>query len=271
MPFLQTLTLAAPGTEFPLSLPVFARFEALNFTAPVTFLVGDNGCGKSTLLEIIAAGLKLPSITQRPVAEHPLMAPARAAAKAFRFARGAGGAPRGRRRGGFFFRADDVVGFLQAVERNAREHRQLAERFAQELPPGWGQDRAVGMARAQAGALAERYGEDPFAQSHGELFLSLFQSRVTAPGLYLMDEPEAPLSPANQIALLAMIQEAAGSGSQFIIATHAPILMALPDAVILNVDASPPEPVGWHDVEHVSLTRAFLNHPQSFLRHLRDA
>ena len=160
MPFLQTLTLAAPGTEFPLSLPVFARFEALAFTAPVTFLVGDNGCGKSTLLEIIAAGLKLPSITQRPVAEHPLMAPARAAAKAFRFARGAGGMRRGQRRGGFFFRADDVVGFLQAVERNAREHRQLAERFAQELPPGWGQDRAVGMARAQAGALAERYGED---------------------------------------------------------------------------------------------------------------
>ncbi len=268
MPFLQSLRLDAPGAEFPLSLPVFAHFDTLTFTAPVTFLVGENGCGKSTLLEIIAAGLRLPSLTQRQVAEHPLMESAREAAKAFRFARGAAATGRGRRRGGFFFRADDVVGFLQAVQRSAQEHRQLAGRFADELPPGWGRDRAVGMASAQASALAERYGENPFAQSHGELFLSLFQSRVTAPGLYLMDEPEAPLSPTNQIGLLAMILAAAGRGSQFIIATHAPILMALPDAVILNVDASPPEPVAWNEVEHVSVTRAFLNHPESFLRHL---
>lgn len=268
MPFLQTLRLDAPGDSFPLSLPVFENFGELSFTAAVTFLVGENGCGKSTLLEIIAAGLKLPSLTQRQVAQHPLMAAARDAAKAFRFVRGAGATPRGRRRGGFFFRADDVVGFLQAVQRNAEEHRELAGRFAREMPAGWGRDRAVGMARAQAGALAERYGDDPFAQSHGELFLSLFQSRVTAPGLYLMDEPEAPLSPGNQIALLALILDAASRGSQFIIATHAPILMALPDAVILNVDASPPEPIDWNDVEHVSLTRAFLNHPESFLRRL---
>ena len=267
--FLQEFRLHSTRRGFPFSLPVFKGFEALAFTAPVTFLVGENGCGKSTLLEIIAAGLRLPSLTQQDIARHPLMAAAREAAREFRFARGARlGAGRRKGRAGFFFRADDVVGFVQAVQRNAEEHQRMAERFAAELPAGWGRDRAVGIAQAQADALAERYGDDPFAQSHGELFLSLFQARLSAPGLYLMDEPEAPLSPSNQIALLAMIQEAAREGSQFIVATHAPILMALPGAVILDVDATPPAPVDWNDVEHVALTRAFLNGPESFLRRL---
>ena len=267
--FLQELRLDSERRDFPFSLRVFEGFGTLAFTAPVTFLVGENGCGKSTLLEIIAAGLRLPSLTQQDIANHPLMAAAREAAKGFRFVRGAGlGARPSKRRAGFFFRADDVVGFVQALQRNAEEHRRMAERFAAELPAGWGRDRAVGMAQAQADALAERYGDDPFAQSHGELFLSLFHSRLGAPGLYLMDEPEAPLSPANQIALLAMIQEAAREGSQFIVATHAPILMSLAGAVILDMDATPPAPVDWNDVEHVRLTRAFLNSPESFLRRL---
>ena len=83
-----------------------------------------------------------------------------------------------------------------------------------------------------------------------------------------MDEPETPLSPTNQLALLMMIRDAVEAGSQFIVATHSTILMALPDAQILDFDASPPEPVGWDEVSHVSLTRAFLNNPEAFLRRL---
>jgi predicted ATPase len=124
------------------------------------------------------------------------------------------------------------------------------------------------MARAQGRAFAERYGEDPFARSHGELFLDLFRARLTGPGLYLLDEPEVPLSPTNQLALLAMIRDAAGAGSQFLVATHSPILMALPGATILDMDISPPTAVPWEEVEHVAITRAFLSHPESFLRRL---
>lgn len=262
MPFLSEIRMIADTGDFPFSLPVFRSFDTLRLEMAVTFLVGENGCGKSTLLEIVAAALRLPSLTQRSIETHPLMEVAREAAAGFRFVR------RGGRRGGFYFRADDVTGFLQAVRRNAEEHGELARHFEETLPEGWGRDRAAGLARAQGRAFAERYGEDPFARSHGELFLDLFRARLTGPGLYLLDEPEVPLSPTNQLALLAMIRDAAADGSQFLIATHSPILMALPGAVILDMDVSPPTAVPWEEVEHVAITRAFLSHPESFLRRL---
>ena len=113
MPILRELRLEKPSAEFPFSLPLLRDFEALTFTAPITFFVGENGSGKSTLLEIIAAGLRLPALTQEETVRHPLMASALEAARSFRFVR----APA--KRHGFFFRADDVTGFLQNVARNA--------------------------------------------------------------------------------------------------------------------------------------------------------
>jgi predicted ATPase len=251
-------------TDFPFTLPIFAAFEALSFTHPVTFFVGENGCGKSTLLEIIGAGLRLSSLGQTAIDQHPLMATAREAVRAFRFVRSHP------IKHGFYFRADDVTGFLQSVQQNDRAHQEIAAELASTVPEGWGRTRAVGMAEAQSAALKSRYGNDPFARSHGELYLDLFRSRITAPGLYLMDEPETPLSPTSQLALIALIQQAVDRGSQFIIATHSPILMALPGAEILDINTSPPLAVNWEEVEHVALTKAFLNHPEAFLKHLTD-
>jgi predicted ATPase len=262
MTLLRSLQLLEPGEGHPFNLALFDSFTGLDFEVPVTFLIGDNGCGKSTLLEIIAAGHRLPSLGRQAVAEHPLMASAREALPAFRFARSKP------IKHGFFFRADDATGFLQSVQQSTREHETIASELAESVPGDWGRERAVSMARAQSEALRQRYGADPFARSHGELYLDLFRARINKAGLYLMDEPETPLSPTNVIALIAMIQDAVARGAQFIIATHSPILMALPDAQILDFNQSPPAPVAWDDVEHVSLTRAFLNHPESFLRHL---
>ena len=169
---------------------------------------------------------------------------------------------------GFFFRADDVTGFLQSTQANAEFHRDLAEEFRTSIAPGYGQRLAVGAALSSAKALEDRYGKDPFAKSHGELFMHLLQSRMHSPGIYLLDEPETPLSISNQIALLQFFMERINEGAQLIIATHAPILMAIPDALILDLNCSPPAPVAWDEVEHVALTRAFLNHPDSFLSHL---
>jgi predicted ATPase len=98
--------------------------------------------------------------------------------------------------------------------------------------------------------------------------LKLFQSRFVAGGLYLLDEPEAPLSPQRQLALMSMLKEMIDQEAQFIIATHSPILMAFPGARILSFDDHPVREAHYDDVEHVSLTRAFLNNPQSFLRRL---
>ncbi len=188
MTLLRSLTLLESGEGHPFTLPLFESFTRLEFTAPVTFLIGDNGSGKSTLLEIIAAGHRLPSLGRQAVEDHPLMTSARAAVPAFRFARSAP------IRHGFFFRADDATGFLQSVQQTTREHEAIAAELAQSVPGDWGRERAVGMARAQSEALRERYGADPFARSHGELYLDLFRARINKAGLYLMDEPE-PRSP----------------------------------------------------------------------------
>lgn len=116
--------------------------------------------------------------------------------------------------------------------------------------------------------IERRYGNGLDSQSHGESFLVLFQSRFVPGGLYLMDEPEVPLSPLRQLGLLALIKEMTEQDAQFIIATHSPILMAFPQAIILSFDESPIRSVEYESLEHVSLTRDFLNNPEAFLRHL---
>jgi predicted ATPase len=122
-----------------------------------------------------------------------------------------------------------------------------------------------------AASLAEmekRYGADLDANSHGQSFLKLFQSRFVPGGLYLLDEPEAPLSPQSQIALLAMIGDMVAQDAQFIIATHSPIVIAFPGARIYSFDVTPMKMVAYEDLDHVRLTRDFLNAPERYLRQI---
>jgi predicted ATPase len=100
------------------------------------------------------------------------------------------------------------------------------------------------------------------------IFLALFQSRFKPNGLYLLDEPEAPLSPIRQLVLIATIKDMVSQGGQFIIATHSPILMAFPDATILNFDHDEIHPAYYNDLEQVKLVRDFLHDPQAFLNRL---
>jgi predicted ATPase len=116
--------------------------------------------------------------------------------------------------------------------------------------------------------MKSRYDGDLQAHSHGESFLTLFQSRFVPNGLYLLDEPEAPLSPIRQLAFLSMLKAMVEQEAQFIIATHSPILMAFPEATIYSFDDAPIHPVKYEELEHVKLTRAFLNDPGAYLNHL---
>lgn len=105
-------------------------------------------------------------------------------------------------------------------------------------------------------------------KSHGESFLQFFKSRFQSNGLYLLDEPETPLSPLKQIAFISMLKEMVEQNAQFIIATHSPIIMAFPGAAIYSFDHAPLSQVQYNQLEHVNLTRDFLNTPEQFLRHL---
>src|SRR5207248_1978400 len=123
-------------------------------------------------------------------------------------------------------------------------------------------------ARVSLAEMERRYGIDLDANSHGQSFLKLFHSRFVPGGLFLLDEPEAPLSPQSQLALLAMIADMVKQDAQFIIATHSPILLGAPAATIYDCDRVPIERAEYDTLDHVAITRDFLNHRDRYLRHL---
>ncbi|HEX5497762.1 MAG TPA: AAA family ATPase [Thermomicrobiales bacterium] len=256
---------AADG-GFPFDVPAVRGLRAapLPFPAPVTFLVGENGSGKSTLLEGIACAAGSITVGSAPADRDPSLAAGQLLARSLRLVWTR------RTKRGFFLRAEDFFNFARGVDRMRADYDAdlRAVRDDPTLSARAKSFAAMPFAR-ETGALRRRYGDGLDARSHGEAFLALFAGRLERGGLILLDEPEAPLSPARQLSLLSLLMQAvAGSDAQFIVATHSPILMALPGAVIYQLDGEGMREVVWDQVEHVSLTRAFLNDPAAFLRHL---
>jgi predicted ATPase len=249
-------------TVFPWTVPLVASLDALEFTTPVTFFVGENGSGKSTVLEGIAAGTRAIAVGSADIAADDSLRAARAFAAGFRFER------RRRPRTTLFFRAEDVFGFTRRMLHTMHDLASLEEEFQRRFPDGsYGQQLAVGAARGQRHALEGRYGKDPDARSHGEVFLGLLGSRLVPGGLYLLDEPEAPLSPRGVLQLIALIKDRIAASCQFIIATHSPMLLAFPAATIYVFANDAITPTPYTEVEHVQLTKSFLDNPHRFLRH----
>ncbi|CAA9543491.1 MAG: ABC transporter, ATP-binding protein [uncultured Thermomicrobiales bacterium] len=256
---LQEVRLRDPGVArvaYPFSVPVVRALAAapLVFDRPVTFLIGENGSGKSTLLEAIACAAGSITVGTQPVGTDPSLAAARSLATVLQLAWS-------RRIGrGFFMRAEDFFGFVRAMEQ--LNHENVAAKAA--VARGDRGEPAVPDPTDRPWLGGDGWDE----RSHGEAFLDFFAARVRPGGLYILDEPEAPLSPVRQLALLAQVRDAAAAGAQFLVATHSPILSAVPGARILSLDGGAVRPVAWEDLDHVRLTRQFLNDPDAFLRHL---
>ncbi len=246
---------------FPFTLPLVKNFAEIEFQSSVTFFVGENGSGKSTLLEAIAAGINLPAIGGDDLDRDSTLDHARGLGKHLKY--------RWKQKchRGFFLRAEDFFNFARRLQTMTKELMETAESYKNDYS-GFALGQAQGAVLGQRQALIEKYGENLDANSHGEGFLQLFRARFVPGGLYLLDEPEAPLSPQRQLAMLSMIGDMVGENAQFIISTHSPILMAFPEAKIFSFDSHPISEIAYDDVEHVSLTRAFLSNPQSFLRRL---
>jgi len=249
---------------FPFTLEIIGSLRELKFTSPVTFLVGENGSGKSTVLESIACAVESITVGSESVRTDKSLAPLRKLAQYYRLAWTK------RTRKGFFLRAEDFFGYAKSMRQTKDELHQELEKIEREY-----KDRSE-YAKALAsmpynGQLAEmqrRYGDGLDAYSHGESFLTLFQARFVPDGLYLLDEPEAALSPMRQLSFLAALKQMIRQNSQFIIATHSPILLAFPDAQILQFENGKIQEVKYSELAHVQLTKDFLNNPESFLRHL---
>jgi predicted ATPase len=267
---LLSLTLRRPegaaAEAFPFSVPAIRALGELRFAAPVTFLVGENGSGKSTLLEGIAAAAGLPAVGSESVERDETLEAQRALGRCVNLAW------RNRTRRGFFLRAEDFFGFARRVSRTRAEMlariAELERDYRAQDRSTWALGLAQGPLRASLADMERRYGIDLDASSHGQSFLRVFQSRFVPGGLYLLDEPEAPLSPQSQLALIAMMRGMVAQDAQFVVATHSPILLAYPGARILSFDETPATEVEYDALPHVRLTRDFLNAPERFLRHL---
>jgi predicted ATPase len=226
---------AVPSPEsYPFNLPALRTFDRLTFHPKVTFLVGENGAGKSTLLEALAVGIGLNAEGGSRNFNFDTRASHSDLYKYLVLRRGIK-----RPRDSFFFRAESYFNLATEIERLDRE------------PFG--------------GAIAAAYGERPLhEQSHGESFLALVENRFFGQGLYLLDEPEAALSPTRQMTLLSVLHDLVVGGSQFIIATHSPILMAYPDAHIFSLDDGLKR-MKYEETEHFKVTTNFLLRTEQML------
>ena len=214
------------------------RNKQLELTQPVTFFVGENGTGKSTLLEAIAVaygfnpegGTKNFNFSTED--SHSELWQSLTLVK------------RGYASDGFFLRAESFYNVASNIDQMDRG-------------PSLG------------GRLVNSYGGVSLHhRSHGESFLALVQNRFGGHGVYLLDEPEAALSPTRQLTLLAQIHELVKQDSQFIIATHSPILMAYPGAEILEFSGDGIRSAAYRETEHYQVTRRFLENPERMLRYL---
>ena len=249
---------------FPFTVPVIRALEEIEFHTPVTFFVGENGSGKSTLMETIACAAGSVTVGSESVKTDPSLAHVRKLADDLRLTWTK------RTHRGFFLRAEDFFGYAKQMAQTRLELEDDIKKVDDEYRgrSKFAKDLAKMPHAGELNAIKNRYGEGLDTRSHGESFLALFQSRFVPNGLYLLDEPEAPLSPIRQLAFLSALKQMIAEESQFIIATHSPIIMAFPDAEILSFDDGQIRKVKYDELEHVTLTKAFLNDPETYLRYL---
>ena len=219
---------------FPFGVPSVAALPSVDLGAPVTLLAGDNGVGKSTIVEAIAAAIGFGEEggeLERP--HRPAALPAPVLDERLLPV-----VSSTKPRGGYFLRAESFFNVAKYID---------------EAPDVFAPDLSL-------------YGGVPLhEQSHGQSFLALAANRFGGEGIFVLDEPEAALSVAGALALLAIVARAAREGAQFVIATHSPILLACPGARIYELDDAGIAPCAYDDLDAVRMTRGFLEAPERYL------
>ncbi|MEO8712854.1 MAG: AAA family ATPase [Parafilimonas sp.] len=228
----------------------------------LSIFIGDNGSGKSTLLETIAYEINLPLIGGY-IKEVKDFEAARILKPYLQIDWNRD------TQVGFFFRAEDFSAFLDKVEKErAKLKMQMHDLYGNVNDAVI--EEMIENANHPLMEMRKKYGKDMLGFSHGEAYLEILQTRVGNKGIYLLDEPEAALSPLKQLSLIVFIIEVLKhNNAQFIIATHSPILMAIPDAVLYEIKEDGMAKVEFKDTEHYRITKTFLDNPQAYLRHLQ--
>ncbi len=225
-------------SAYPFCLPAVRHLGRLEFDPAVTFIVGENGFGKSTLLEGLAIALGFNAEGGSKNFNFSTRASHSCLHEYLRVARGVR-----KPQDGYFLRAESYFNVATEIER---------------LNQGGG-----------GPPIIDSYGGVSLhEQSHGESFLALLENRFGGKGLYILDEPEAALSPQRQLAALKRIHQLVQAGSQFVIATHSPILMAYPEASIFVCTPQGIRLRAYEDTEHYEVMHAFMANPRRMLKEL---
>ena len=222
---------------YPFNIEIVKNFKELNFKAPVTFFVGENGVGKSTFIEALAVALGLPAEGGTQNFRYNTKYTTSNLSdylKVSTFYK-----PKTK----FFLRAESFYNFSTELQRVVEENNYYS--------------------------LYDVYGGNLHNCSHGESFLKLVQNKFTDHGLYILDEPEAALSPQRQLSLLCLIDRLVKEGSQFIIATHSPILISYRDGIILDLNNNFKE-INYKDTDIYSLYKMYLENPDVMQHKLFD-
>ncbi len=222
-----------PGFDrYPFSIPAVRTLDELPLDPRITFLVGENGSGKSTLIEAIAV---LAGFNAEGGSRNFAFSTRRSESELHQFMRPVRGTRRPK--DGFFLRAESYFTVGSEIDRLG---------------------------------VAGSYGDvSPHEQSHGESFLALANHRFRGNGLYILDEPEAALSPQRQLTFLKIIHDLTTPGhAQFLIATHSPIILSYPGAILFRLDGDAIQEIDYRETKHFVITRDFLNSPERFFKHL---
>jgi len=236
--FLKKITLLhedVPSfSTYPFSIPSIRKLDELNLESNITFFVGENGSGKSTLLEAIADKCGFHTAGGGRNNSYEVFTSGSSLSNYIRLS----WLPK--ITNGFFLRAESFYHFATYLDEmdDPRAYNSYG-------------------------------GKSLHEQSHGESFLSLFLNRFNGDAIYLLDEPEAALSPARQLTFLKILHDLAEEGnSQFIIATHSPILLGCPNANIISFDNGEISKIAYEDTDHYQITKYFLQHREKFLADL---
>ena len=246
--------------EYPYNLILFKNKMELDVNSSVSIFVGENGSGKSTLLKLLQAKLSLIEIhlPQFEVIKglNPL---------------GIDYLPKLGKKKGFFFESQKFINYIDYIQREIADSKAELKRIDIEYTGK--SDYAKMMAktphRRTIAELQNMYSKDLSRASHGESYLDFFSSRIKDNQIYLLDEPETPLSIQNQLTLTAMIIEASKRGCQFIIATHSPVITAIPGAIIYEIQNNEFKKIEYEEIESIQLLKQFLNNKEQFLRYFK--
>ena len=243
LPYLREISIQSPGkhlkNKYPFNIPSIKYLDKIQFNPGVTFIVGENGSGKSTLLESIAVSLGFNpeggsrnfSFSTRQT--HSELYDHLKLVRSYL-----------RPKEGFFLRAESFYNVASNIDD--------MDSVAMNSPP----------------IIDSFGGKSLHQQSHGESFLALLNHRFRGNGIYILDEPEAALSPFHQMTVLSRMGQLLRKSSQFIIATHSPIIMAYPGATIYQLDENGISQVEYEETSHYQITKSFLNSTGIMLKEL---